>query len=647
MVAQVKSGFKQLYKKVQDRILYYNTNYLKNWVVALIDVGVAAGCSGLVYVMYAPLDTAFGRLSLLYVFLMGLGAAAVAFYILKPYRIIIRYIDLKGLLHLGLGVALETVLLTLLMLWSHLLEKELFVRFLLVNGVVILAVLSGIRILMIVVYSFVNARYSPGSQRVLIYGVDDKAVALRMRFQKSANYRPVGFLTHDIARAKYRLNDLNVYHFHTQQDVRKIVDQLRASAVVFPTYKDIHHEKDRLIAFCEEEKIDLMMVPPVDEFRDTSKLRLQLRPIAIEDMLGRDEIHINMEAVAERFKGHTVLVTGAAGSIGGEFARQVAAMGVVKQLVLFDIAETPMHYLQMEIKDKYPDVACSYHLGDVRHAPTVHEVMSRYKPQIVFHAAAYKHVPLMEDNACEAVRVNVGGTRIMADAAVANGVKKFIFLSTDKAVNPTNVMGASKRLAEMYVQSLGLSLANGQKNGATQFVTTRFGNVLESNGSVIPYFRYQIKKGGPITVTHKDITRFFMSIGEACRLIMQAATLSADNEIMVFDMGEPMKIWDLAERMIRLAGFIPGVEIQMVEIGLRPGEKLYEEVLSSEENTLPTPHPHIRIAKVRSNDYENIKNYVDKVVASAGQMDVNGTVQLLKEIVPEYISQNSAFEVYD
>jgi len=638
---------KQLYKRLQERILFYNTNYLKNWVVALIDVVVAAGCSGLVYVMYAPLDTAFGRLSLLYVFLMGLGTAMVAFYILKPYRIIIRYIDLKGLMQLGFGVALKTVLLTLLMMWSDMLEKELFFRFVIVDGLATLGVLSGIRVLMLIAYSYVNERYSPNSQRVLIYGVDDKAVALRMRFHKSSNYRPVGFLTHDMTRAKYRMNNLGVHHFHTQEDVRRIADQLRASSVVFTTYKDVHLEKDRLIAFCEREQINLMIVPPIDEFQDTSKLRLQLRPIAIEDMLGREEIHINMEAVAERFRGHTVLVTGAAGSIGGEFARQVAAMGVVKELVLFDIAETPMHYLQMELKDKHPDVTCSYHLGDVRHAPTIHDLMNRYKPQIVFHAAAYKHVPLMEDNACEAVRVNVEGTRIMADAAVANGVEKFIFLSTDKAVNPTNVMGASKRLAEMYVQSLGLALANGQQNGATQFVTTRFGNVLESNGSVIPYFRYQIKKGGPITVTHKDITRFFMSIGEACRLIMQAATLSADNEIMVFDMGEPMKIWDLAERMIRLAGFVPGVEIQMVEIGLRPGEKLYEEVLSSEENTLPTPHPHIRIAKVRSNDYENIKNYVDKVVASAGQMDVNGTVQLLKEIVPEYISQNSAFEIYD
>jgi len=286
-------------------------------------------------------------------------------------------------------------------------------------------------------------------------------------------------------------------------------------------------------------------------------------------------------------------------------------------------------------------------VGDVRHKSTVNRLFDNYKPQIVFHAAAYKHVPLMEENPCEAVRVNVEGTRIMADAAVAHGVEKFIFLSTDKAVNPTNVMGATKRLAEMYVQSFGLAIAYGKVEGKTQFVTTRFGNVLGSNGSVIPRFRRQIKEGGPLTLTHNDITRYFMSIPEACRLIMEAATISTNNEIMVFDMGDPVLIRELAVRMIRLAGYTPGEEIDIKEVGLRPGEKLYEEVLSTEENSQATVHPKIRVAQVRENNYEVLKDVLPLISRKAWEMDVAATVQLLKKWVPEFKSHNSEFEKYD
>ncbi|NLA15193.1 MAG: polysaccharide biosynthesis protein [Bacteroidales bacterium] len=645
--SRIKTRIAKLEERLLSRVNFYRYNYLKNWVIAAMDVGLAAGVSGLVFVMYAPITGPMGRLNLLFMFVMAGVASVIAFYAFKTHRIIIRYMTVKGLLPIGLAVVLKSGLLTLMLFSIRFLQPGLYHKFCLMDLLITLAVLSGVRIIMLIVYGIVNEKITTGSQKVLIYGIDEKSASLLLRFQKSATYRPVGFLMHDRINRQYRLNDLRVYHFETQEEVKKIARQLGVTSVIFSMYKDVQKEKDRLIHFCEQEKINIMMVPPVDEFSNASKMRLQLRPIAIEDLLGREEIHINMEVVVDKFRDKVVLVTGAAGSIGSEFCRQVAGMGVVKQLVLLDVAETPMHTMQLELDEHFPNLNYVAIIGDVRHKQAVEDVFTRYKPGVVFHAAAYKHVPLMESNACEAVGVNVEGTRIVADAAVAHGVEKFIFLSTDKAVNPTNIMGASKRLAEMYVQSLGLAIANGKDQGVTQFVTTRFGNVLGSSGSVIPYFRYQIKGGGPLTVTHRDITRFFMSIPEACRLIMEAATISTDNEIMVFDMGEPIRIWDMAERMIRLAGFTPGEEIEIIETGLRPGEKLYEEVLSTEENSTATVHPHIRIAQVRSNNYAAVNKAALAVVACAKEMDAEETVQLLKKYVPEFKSHNSVYEVYD
>jgi FlaA1/EpsC-like NDP-sugar epimerase len=312
----------------------------------------------------------------------------------------------------------------------------------------------------------------------------------------------------------------------------------------------------------------------------------------------RPEIQISMDQIIENFQGKTVMVTGAAGSIGSELCRQLATFGI-KELVMYDNAETPMHNLRLEFDEKFPGVKYTPIIGDVRQVARLDYAFRKHRPQVVFHAAAYKHVPLMEENPCEAVLVNVAGSRNVADKCIEYDVEKMVMVSTDKAVNPTNIMGCTKRLAEIYVQSMGLAMEQGKKAGKTRFVTTRFGNVLGSNGSVIPRFREQIAKGGPVTVTHPEITRFFMTIPEACRLVMEAATMSTGNQIFVFDMGESVKIDDLARRMIRLAGFTPDVDIKVEYSGLRPGEKLYEEVLATNENTLPTNHSRIRIAKVR------------------------------------------------
>lgn len=340
------------------------------------------------------------------------------------------------------------------------------------------------------------------------------------------------------------------------------------------------------------------------------------------------------------------MVTGAAGSIGSELCRQLASFGI-KKLILFDNAETPMHNLRLELEERFPKLEFVPVIGDIRLPNRLDFAFRTFHPQVVFHAAAYKHVPLMEENPCEAVLVNVIGTRNVALKCLEYNVEKMVMISTDKAVNPTNIMGCTKRLAEIYVQSLGLAIEQGTIEGATKFVTTRFGNVLGSNGSVIPRFREQIAKGGPVTVTHPDITRFFMTIPEACQLVMEAATISTGNQICVFDMGKSVKIADLAKRMIELAGYEPGEEIKIEYTGLRPGEKLYEEVLSNTENTIPTTHDRIRIAKVREYDYAEACAATGQLEQFARMVNVPDTVCLMKKIVPEFKSKNSEFERFD
>ena len=392
--------------------------------------------------------------------------------------------------------------------------------------------------------------------------------------------------------------------------------------------------------------LKVLIAPPIDEVVGGKIMKQTIREIKIEDLLGRPEIEISMHEIIENLRDKTIMVTGAAGSIGSELCRQLATFGI-KHLVMFDNAETPMHNIRLELEERFPELSFTPIIGDVRQRARLDFAFRTYRPQIVFHAAAYKHVPLMEENPCEGVYVNVTGSRNVADKCIEYDVEKMVMISTDKAVNPTNIMGCTKRLAEIYVQSLGLAIEKGEVKGKTKFVTTRFGNVLGSNGSVIPRFREQIAKGGPVTVTHPDITRFFMTIPEACRLVMEAATLSTGNQIFVFDMGESVKIADLAKRMIKLAGLTLGEDIDIEYTGLRPGEKLYEEVLSNTENTMPTTHERIRIAKVREYDYADAVKVADDLEEYANRVIIPDMVRLLKQTVPEFISKNSQFEALD
>jgi len=509
--------------------------------------------------------------------------------------------------------------------------------------------LVGIRVLMILGYDLAITHLNgPLQKRVLVYGFSDKSVALRLRLLKSPHYKVVGFINHSENLKDLKIADSPAYYFRDRREFDNITRRHNIDGILFASDSDAKAEADRLVAWCgDRNKLKIFIAPSVDEYGgDETMFANRIRQVRIEDLLGREEIFINKDEVIASVYGKVVMVTGGAGSIGSELCRQLATLGV-KQLIIFDNAETPTHNIRLELEHKFPGFDFVPFIGDVRVPERIATAFERFHPQIVFHAAAYKHVPLMEENPCEAVFVNVIGTRNLADACVKYGVEKMVMVSTDKAVNPTNVMGCSKRLAEIYCQSLGLAIQAGRHEGTTKFVTTRFGNVLGSNGSVIPLFREQIASGGPVTVTDPRINRFFMTIPEACRLVLEAAAMSHGNQIFVFEMGEPVKIVDLARRMIQLSGLEPDKDIKIVFTGLRPGEKLYEEVLSNEENTEPTDHKKIKIAKVREYEYgEVLRSFTvfDRLSRSGDKM---ATVRAMKQLVPEFKSNNSEFEVLD
>lgn len=483
---------------------------------------------------------------------------------------------------------------------------------------------------------------------ILVYGTEEHSVSFVQLQALSPRYNVIGFLVPGTVQRKYRIADKMVYGFENEAEFLRMADRYQVEAVVFTRVQDINEEDTRLMKYCAKANVKVLFAPPVEEVGGQGrKSRMAAaREISIEDLLGRPEIKINMEAITEQLADRVVLVTGAAGSIGSELCRQLALIGV-RRLVLLDNAETPLHNLRLELGDRFPQLDFVPVIGDVRYGHKLDGVFRTFRPQVVFHAAAYKHVPLMEENPAEAVVANVLGSRNVADKCMQYGVEKMVMISTDKAVNPTNIMGCTKRLAEIYVQSLARAVEDGRMEGVTQFVTTRFGNVLGSNGSVIPRFREQIAHGGPVTVTHPDITRFFMTIPEACRLVMEAATMGLVNKIFIFDMGRSVKIAHLAERMIELAGYEPGVDIKIEYTGLRPGEKLYEEVLSNEENTIPTEHEKIRVAKVREYEYERVADRLTALVTLAMEGNEPDMIRMMKHLVPEFKSQNSAYEKYD
>ena len=638
-------------KSILERL--HAERYVNVYVILLIDMSASLAASvlslaglSLLFPQSAPYTLGF----LVEWLLSGAAGIGLCFYLLKTYYAVSRHSNLREVGSLALSVAGKEAATACCMLLYPALRYSFahYAGLLVIDGLITLSALVLLRVAMVAAYDLLRRRVQNARklETALIYGTDDKAISFVRTMEQSPKYNVAGFLVYGDSDKGHVIAGKHVYRVSSEREFAAVAHARQVDALIFAHRTDARLEENRLIRHCAARRIKVLYSPSVEEVVDGKVSPAAVRGIRIEDLLGRPEINISLEEIRSCFRGKTVMVTGGAGSIGSELCRQLAGFGV-RRLVLFDNAETPMHNIRLELEERFPGLEFTPVIGDIRLRPRLDFAFRTYRPQVVFHAAAYKHVPLMEENPCEAVLVNVAGTRFVADKCIEYGVEKMVMVSTDKAVNPTNIMGCTKRLAEIYVQSLGLAIEQGHKEGKTKFVTTRFGNVLGSNGSVIPRFREQIAKGGPVTVTHPDITRFFMTIPEACRLVMEAAAMSEGNQIFVFDMGASVKISHLAERMIELAGFVPGRDIKIEYTGLRPGEKLYEEVLSNAENTLPTHHDRIRVAKVREYAYADALAAAEKLEDLSREVKIPEMVVFMKQTVPEFKSKNSVYEKYD
>lgn len=570
---------------------------------------------------------------------------AIGFKIFHTYDGILRYSSFVDLQRVGYAVLTGAVLSYV----AHFGMMQIpYFRSVYVGGadIMLASLLStlllwAVRVLVKTVYDVSIDRLN--ARATLIYGVTKGGMGLakQVRNDKTLKMSLAGFVS-DEEHVKHRvLMGLSVYPLDSnlKNVIRKHhVECLLVAQGALDSFRNNKELQDDLLSAGVH-----IYIPKANEWNPAQPQTQQLKEVSIEDLLPRDEIKIDLESVADTLRGKCVLVTGSAGSIGSEIVKQICKFGP-REMVLIDSAETPQHDIRLMMAKNFPEIKAETIVTSVSGIIRMEDIFSRYRPDYVFHAAAYKHVPMMENNPSESIENNVYGTKILADMAVKYGVKKFVMISTDKAVNPTNVMGCSKRICEIYVQSLDHAIKTGKIKGVTQFVTTRFGNVLGSNGSVIPLFKRQIKAGGPVTVTDPNIIRFFMLIPEACKLVLEAGTKGNGGEIFVFDMGNPVKIADLAKRMIKLSG-ATGVEIKYT--GLRAGEKLYEEVLNKEETTMPSFHDKIRIAKVRQYDYDTVERDIEDLVEISKHYDDMATVKKMKEIVPEFKSNNSVYEVLD
>ena len=645
----------QIINKLMDlRLLRtFKVRTTPRWIILLLDmlIVLASYIATVVADMYS-LGSITKPINFLFI-----GAIVVAVYyvvarVSKSYTCVIRLSVIEDLYRIFMAVVVSTILLSLInAAWLIITHKELMKFWnILVIGALSFSMMMIERLCIKYLYMRMNNAVKD-RKRVLVLGTTFNSLFLAnaLKGEIGGKYLPVGLLSINSNTSNAEINGFKVYRFDptTMMDV---FNDNGIEGLIFDA-KSMNLMSSGFADFFLKNDIALLAMNKVAEFEQNDdknngdgSISTYVKEVQIEDLLGREPIVLDNPLVKKHINGSCVLITGACGSIGSEIVRQVAEYGASK-IVLFDQAETPMHDIALDMKKAYPDADIVLFMGDVRNRDRVEEAFKTYQPCYVFHAAAYKHVPMMEINPTEAILANVKGSRNVADMALKYGVYKFVMISTDKAVNPTNVMGCTKRLAEIYCQSL---FRESQQQGKkTQFITTRFGNVLGSNGSVIPLFRKQIAAGGPVTVTHKEIIRYFMTIPEACSLVLEAGCMGSGGEIYIFDMGEPVKIYDMAKRMISLAGFKPDVDIKIEEIGLRPGEKLYEELLNDKEKTTATVNKKIMIAKVKTYDYKDVCEHLDKIIACAANGNVHDMIFAMKEFVPEYKSQQSKFESID
>ena len=618
-------------------------NIVPRWIIFLLDIGVTCFSFLLAFIIKQNLElTGLQWDPIANTFVLLLIVNVLVFASVKTYSGIVRYTGLQDAVRIAISIVMSSALLFLVSKASSKYSNV----FILDNVVIILyasfSFLSLISYRILVKFLFSYAKnYKMKKKTVVIFGAGEAGVATKrvLEHDTNNNIHLLAFIDDDRKKTNKVLDGVPIVSFADFEEMVQSneVDELVIASFTIPTKR-----KNEVVDFCLNHDILVLNVPPYNKWNEGKFNSKQLQNIKIEDLLERDPIVINNNQIRNQIKGKRVLVTGAAGSIGSEIVRQLLPYHP-ELIILCDQAETPLHSLELELQERKTNVNCIPYLADITNEQRMEDMFNQFKPQYVYHAAAYKHVPMMELCPSEAVKNNVLGTKHMADLSVKHYVERFVMVSTDKAVNPTNVMGASKRLAEIYVQGLSKEIAN-----STKFITTRFGNVLGSNGSVINRFKDQILKGGPVTVTHPNITRYFMTIPEACQLVLEAGSMGNGGEIFVFDMGEPVTIADLAKKMIRLYGYIPNIDIDITYSGLRPGEKLYEELLSDAENTLKTYHEKIMIAKVREVTLKDIEcRFAEfrKLVNSSESE--NELVALMKALVPEFISNNSVFEQLD
>ena len=636
--------------KIIDKIFqwYFTKNALPYWVVLAIDIFICYLSGILVFWFYYHGAVDFSNLSILtrtiFVYMVF---ALVGFRVFKTYSGIIRYSSFVDLQRVGLAMLLSLVIAEVM----HYVMYSWDIKFVRFQGrqiaVMYLVATIGLVVFRILVKAIYDAYLNPNRRiRTLIYGVKEGGIGIANNIcnDRNTNFILKGFISHDDLYSGNTLMGEKIYTINDKLEEVIKSNDIRA-VLVSPMQVDRFRSNTTLQDILINANVKIYLTEHTKEWTGENDLEhVQFKEINIEDLLPRDEIVVDMDAIGNLLNDKCIMITGSAGSIGSEIVRQISIYKPGK-LILIDQAETPQHDIRLMMGFDYPDIKVETIVANITNLDRMETIFKQYKPEYVFHAAAYKHVPMMENNPSESIQNNVWGTKVIADLSVKYGVRKFVMVSTDKAVNPTNVMGCSKRICEIYCQSLNKKIdKESNKEVSTQFVTTRFGNVLGSNGSVIPLFEKQIKNGGPVTVTDPNIIRFFMLIPEACKLVLEAGTHGKGGEIFVFDMGKPVRIADLAKRMIKLSG-AENIEIEYT--GLRAGEKLYEEVLSTTENTLPSFHEKVRIAKVQEYDYDVVNQQIEQLLQISRTYDGMQIVKMMKSIVPEYVSNNSVYSVLD
>ena len=623
-----------------------NINILRRitprWVVFLIDIVICFASIVLAYYLrfnfhLSETERAFMPSGILAVTVIR----AISFFIGKTYSGMVRFTGTHDIIRILIVIVCGSAALGVIdIITLGLIGKYIVpLSILIIDTFISTSTLIFSRLLIKILYLDYNSQQKI-SNNVLIYGMGNLAQTTKRAIERDRHslYKVVGFIEHHKKVAGNKIDGIRIFHI---KDLESVIDENNVSLLIISERSLSIARKNFVLDICLSRNVEVRTIPEVSTWVNGELSVNQIRKFKIEDLLERPEIHIDPDDMNRNNCDKVIMVTGAAGSIGSEIVRQLTRFSP-KTIILFDCAESPLYDIELEIREEYKFTNIEIVIGDIRDRNLVNQVFDKYKPEIIYHAAAYKHVPMMENHPSEAIITNVMGTKILADTAVRHNAQKFVMISTDKAVNPTNVMGASKRIAEIYTQSL-----NNEANVSTQFITTRFGNVLGSNGSVIPRFRKQIENGGPITVTHPEITRYFMTIPEACQLVLIAGNMGTGGEIFIFDMGEPVKIAKLAEKMIMLSGLKVGSDIEIKYTGLRPGEKLYEELLASKENTIPTENNQIMVARVRVYNHSEVASPIEHLIEIAPERNDMEIVSEMKKIVPEFISNNSVFKELD